>query len=171
MATFPVFKAGALAVKTLAKPLASVLKESAKDHPLFRKACIRIGQLVHTTSTKLNMRLLGHKVKDIKPLNEAAAVSRGADMMGEGFIYSVSLTTVAAEVYRRDKIAEVKTAEKKRAEREKEEQMAKRFQNLHQELAALTQRSEVLTREVSLLKDKVAATDQPKSLISRVLNL
>jgi len=67
MATFPVFKAGALAVKTLAKPLASVLKESAKDHPLFRKACIRIGQLVHTTSTKLNMRLLGHKVKDIKP--------------------------------------------------------------------------------------------------------
>jgi len=49
--------------------------------------------------------------------------------------------------------------------------MAKRFQNLHQELAALTQRSEVLTREVSLLKDKMAATDQPKSLISRVLNL
>mmetsp|Transcript_1285 Transcript_1285/g.1965 ORF Transcript_1285/g.1965 Transcript_1285/m.1965 type:complete len:116 (-) Transcript_1285:983-1330(-) len=108
MSAFPLLKVGTLAVKTLAKPLANVLKEQAKDHPELRRICVNIGQFVNEKSVKVNMRFLGHKITEVKPLNESAAVSKGADILGEGFIYSVSVATVLVEVYRREKENQVK---------------------------------------------------------------
>lgn len=54
-------KISTLVIRTLAKPISATLKEQAKSHATFRKACVGIAQTVHRFDINLRMNLLGEK--------------------------------------------------------------------------------------------------------------
>jgi len=51
-------KFGSLVIRTLAKPIASRIRAQAREHPSFRKVCIRIAQQVHQIDMRLRLGIL-----------------------------------------------------------------------------------------------------------------
>lgn len=139
----PVFKLGTLALKSFCKPIGNRIKKEAGYHPRFRNFIINIAQANHRLSTKLQRRVYGHATDvAIRPLNEDKAVQAAADLLGELFVFSVAGVAVIFEVQRSS-----------RSEARKEE--ARR-----QELEALKQRDEELTREIEFLKNRIDDLEQ-----------
>ncbi|CAK7913427.1 hypothetical protein CAAN1_20S01134 [[Candida] anglica] len=98
-------KLTSLLVRTVAKPIATTLKAQAKDHDLFKNACIRIAQTVHSTDLRLRMKLLGESKIKIRPLNDKKAIENGANLLSEFFIFSVAGSLILYESYRSRKKA------------------------------------------------------------------
>eukprot|EP00850_Spirogloea_muscicola_P004267 SM000018S03632 [mRNA] locus=s18:396929:397655:+ [translate_table: standard] len=109
----PFAKLGTLLLRTLSKPLATQVKRRAASHPKFREAIVNFAQArqgpspwlaptrlqyyshatlqgYHKLNVSLQRQLYG-VTSDIavKPLNEEAAVSTAADLVGELIIFSV----------------------------------------------------------------------------------
>lgn len=98
-------KLTSLLVRTVAKPVANVIKAQAKEHEFFRQTCIRIAQTAHLTDLRLRMSLLGEKRIKIRPLNDKKAVENGANFMSEFFIFLVAGSLILYETYRSRKKA------------------------------------------------------------------
>ncbi|GHJ85323.1 hypothetical protein NliqN6_1725 [Naganishia liquefaciens] len=90
----------ALAVRTAAKPIANWLKSQATQHDAFKDVCISLAQRMHRTETKMRQGLLNVPSKDIRPLNDAKAVSNGANALAEGFLFMVAAGLIVGEAYR-----------------------------------------------------------------------
>ncbi|KAF9588647.1 hypothetical protein IFM89_014368 [Coptis chinensis] len=134
----PFVKLGTLALKTLCKPIASRLKNEAGKHPRFRQLIVEFAQVNHRFTTTMQRRIYGHATDvEIRPLNEEKAVQAAADLLGELFVFSVAGAAIIFEVQR-----------SARSEARKEEVR-------RQELEAMRQRDEELSREVQLLKQKL----------------
>ncbi|XP_044460571.1 OPA3-like protein [Mangifera indica] len=139
----PVVKLGTLVLKTLSKPLAAKLKQQAAFHPRFRQFIIGIAQANHRITTRMQRRIHSHATDvEIRPLNEEKAVQAAVDLIGEIFIFSVAGAAVIFEVQR-----------SARSEARKEEIRK-------QEMEALRQRDENLSREVELLRQKLEELEQ-----------
>lgn len=89
-----------LFIRTLAKPIANQIKSHARDHPTFRKRCIKVAQAIHRTEAGLRTRLLNENKKKIKPLNDAKAIETGATFVAEGFVFSVAASLILYESWR-----------------------------------------------------------------------
>lgn len=98
-------KLTSLLIRTVAKPIATGLKQQAKEHDKFRLACIRIAQTIHSTDLRLRMSLLGEKKIKIRPLNDNKAIDNGATFILEFFIFSVAGLLIFYEAYRSRKKA------------------------------------------------------------------
>ena len=61
-------KFGALAIRTLSKPVANAIKRRSADHPRFKAGCIAFAQMWHRLEVNWSIRLLGHEAKKIRPL-------------------------------------------------------------------------------------------------------
>ncbi|KAK7826601.1 OPA3-like protein [Quercus suber] len=134
----PVVKLGTLALKTICKPIANRLKKEAGLHPKFRHFIIDFAQANHRFTTKMQRRIYGQATNAaIRPLNEEKAVQAAADLLGELFIFTVAGAAVIFEVQRSS-----------RSEARKEELR-------RQELQAMKQRDDDLTKEVELLRHKI----------------
>ncbi|KAM3697513.1 hypothetical protein ACJW30_06G118700 [Castanea mollissima] len=134
----PVVKLGTLALKTICKPIANRLKKEAGLHPKFRRFIIDFAQANHRFTTKMQRRIYGQATNAaIRPLNEEKAVQAAADLLGELFIFTVAGAAVIFEVQRSS-----------RSEARKEELRK-------QELQAMKQRDDDLTKEVELLRHKI----------------
>ncbi|XP_023554627.1 optic atrophy 3 protein homolog [Cucurbita pepo subsp. pepo] len=134
----PFVKLGALALKTICKPIANRLKKEAGLHPKFRQYIINIAQANHRFSTNVQRRIYGHATDAaIRPLNEEKAVQAAADLLGELFVFTVAGAAVIFEVQRNS-----------RSEARKEELR-------RQELEAMKQRDDDLAREIEILKQKI----------------
>ncbi|KAK4577693.1 hypothetical protein RGQ29_027988 [Quercus rubra] len=134
----PVVKLGTLALKTICKPIANRLKKEAGLHPKFRHFIIDFAQANHRFTTKMQRRIYGQATNAaIRPLNEEKAVQAAADLLGELFIFTVAGAAVIFEVQRSS-----------RSEARKEELRK-------QELQAMKQRDDDLTKEVGLLRHKI----------------
>lgn len=139
----PLLKLGTLALKTLSKPVASRLKHQAAIHPRFRQLIINMAQANHQITTKMQRRIYGHATDvTIHPLNEEKAVQAAVDLIGELFVFSVGGVLLIFEVQRSS-----------RSEARKEELRK-------QELGAVKQVSEDLSKEVELLKDRLQELEQ-----------
>lgn len=138
MVVLPVVKLGALALKTLSKPIASRIKHQASLHPKFRQLIINLAQANHRFTTTMQRRVYGHATNvEIRPLNEEKAVQAAVDLLGELFVFSVAGAAVIFEVQRSS-----------RSEAKKEELR-------RQELEAIKQRSDDLARQIDCLKQKL----------------
>ncbi|KAF8424514.1 optic atrophy 3-like protein, partial [Tirmania nivea] len=51
-------KLGSLVIRTVSKPIANAIKAQARDHPTFRRICIRLAQSLHRTDMRLRLGLL-----------------------------------------------------------------------------------------------------------------
>ncbi|CAH1767167.1 21176_t:CDS:2 [Entrophospora sp. SA101] len=83
-------KLGILLIRTIAKPIASSIKEYSKRHPYFKQICINIAQATHRLEIKLKMNLLGQKSEKFRPLNDKKAVEIGANFLGESIVFGVA---------------------------------------------------------------------------------
>jgi len=148
-------KLGLLAVKTISKPVATQLKSYAKEPGIFRSSCALFGQSSHIIGTRLNVRLLGHRINKVKPLGEAEAVAKGADLFGELFIYTVSGGAIVFEYSRSSKESERKAQDKKERQRIKEQKM-------HDQLSSIHKRIDELHEETKNLKSALAELEEKK---------
>lgn len=89
-----------LVVRTVAKPLAGALKAQAKEHELFKNACILLAQALHLWDIKMRMRLLGENKIKVRPLNDKKAIENGANFLLEFFIFLVAGLLILYESYR-----------------------------------------------------------------------
>ncbi|KAI9559115.1 hypothetical protein GHT06_015904 [Daphnia sinensis] len=104
MSALPVAKLAALVVKQLAKPLANLAKEKAKESYFFRTyICMPPAQFYHRCEVKLKMWAMNlGKAVEIPKLNEAMAIELGGTLLGEGIIFITGAVLVTAEVVRRN---------------------------------------------------------------------
>ncbi|XP_046401999.1 putative OPA3-like protein CG13603 isoform X1 [Ischnura elegans] len=89
---FPVAKLGGLILKQISKPIANILKERAKKSHFFRTyVCMPPAQFYNWCEVKAKMWVmnLGRPV-NIPSLNEAMAIELGANLLGEGIIFSIA---------------------------------------------------------------------------------
>ncbi|KAI8802796.1 optic atrophy 3 protein-domain-containing protein [Cladochytrium replicatum] len=116
-------KLGSLLLRTLAKPLATSIKNQAKQHPSFKKFCIDVAQTYHRAETNMKMRFLDYKVEgNVRPLNDVRAVELGANFLSEALVFGVAVITVVGETVRQTrKSSKQKTAVEESLETLKEE--------------------------------------------------
>lgn len=103
----PLIKLGYLLIRTVAKPVANVMKQQTKNHPGFRSMCVRLAQTYHRTEIKMSRRLGGASKAvteaAVRPLDEQKAIEVGANFLGETLVFIVAGTvlildqTVAAQ--------------------------------------------------------------------------
>ncbi|SOV02200.1 uncharacterized protein UDID_03919 [Ustilago sp. UG-2017a] len=94
-------KIATLAIRTLAKPIATQLKNQAAQHERFRKFCIALAQRMHRTEMALRTNLLPNGVQQkVRPLNDAKAIANGANAISEGFLFFVAAALILGETYR-----------------------------------------------------------------------
>ncbi|KAK9463867.1 optic atrophy 3 protein-domain-containing protein [Lipomyces oligophaga] len=92
-------KISALAIRTIAKPIANSVKARAKVHGPFRRACIGVAQILHSSDVRMRQKLLGSNVK-IRPLNDAKAIEMGANFLSESVLFGVAAGVVIFETVR-----------------------------------------------------------------------
>lgn len=153
-------KVGVLVIKQLTKPLAKRAKSHAKASPVFASQCIRVGNVVNQFTHYVNVRMLGGRILKVKPLDDAVAVERGAEVLSEGLIIGVGALLITLEYARKDMIAAEKDALKKRNERRKEKlrqlELNSRFAELRQEVLNLR-------NEVAILRNQQSSEKVPET--------
>lgn len=99
---FPAAKLGGLLVKQVSKPLATVIKNSAKNSPIFRKyVCMPPAQFYNWCEIKTKMWILNlGKPVNIPVLNESQAIELGANLLGEAIIFFVAAVALISEYTR-----------------------------------------------------------------------
>lgn len=104
---FPIVKLGALAVRQIAKPLANVIKSRAKSSPFFRTyVCMPPAQFYHWCEVNVKMRMLNlGKPREVKKLDQNAAIELGAELLGEFVMFTVAAVTLTAEYVRQSRKA------------------------------------------------------------------
>jgi len=116
MSAIPFVKMGTLLLKQASKPFASNFKKYAHTSPALQGLCMSLGRFWNRGTTRINMMTLGHKVKKVKPLSDEDAIIKGADLLGEGIVYSAAVAAVFLEYRRKD----IEADEKKQKALEKE---------------------------------------------------
>ena len=89
-------------VKTLSKPVAKQLKHQFVKQPITRNGLILFGQASHAISTRMTIWSSGYKVRSIAKIEDEKALTLGADLISEAFIFGVSGGIVVFE-YNRSK--------------------------------------------------------------------
>ncbi|GAA6025327.1 hypothetical protein JCM11491_000391 [Sporobolomyces phaffii] len=93
-------KIASLFLRTLSKPIATKIKQRAKDHDGFKTRTIAMAQFLHRAEMNLRVSLLGESPKHIRPLSESRAIESGANFLSEGFLFAVAATIILGETYR-----------------------------------------------------------------------
>ncbi|GAA5910210.1 uncharacterized protein JCM6883_001113 [Sporobolomyces salmoneus] len=93
-------KIASLLLRTLSKPIATKIKQRAKDHEGFKTRTIGMAQFLHRAEMNLRVSLLGESPKHVRPLSESRAIESGANFLSEGFLFTVAATIIIGETYR-----------------------------------------------------------------------
>lgn len=131
----PLVKLGYLLIRTVAKPISSVIKRQAKDHPQFRRACVRLAQLYHRVDVRMRRRLAARAGEDassgaaVRPLDEQKAIELGANFIGEALVFAVAGAVLVAD-----------SARSHRAEMARRRLVEEKFDQIFAQLADLSRR-------------------------------
>ncbi|KAK7203522.1 optic atrophy 3 protein-domain-containing protein [Myxozyma melibiosi] len=94
-------KIGTLLIRTIAKPIANGVKSRAKVSGPFRKTCIAVAQVLHSTDVRLRQSLMGKAgTQKVRPLNDAKAIEMGANFLSETLLFAVAAGVVIFESVR-----------------------------------------------------------------------
>ncbi|KAF8456163.1 optic atrophy 3 protein-domain-containing protein, partial [Terfezia claveryi] len=96
-------KLGSLVIRTISKPIATAIKAQARDHPTFRRICIRLAQSLHRTDMQIHPTTtytVNGRTYHIRPLSETKAIDRGAAFISEFFLFAVAGSLILFESLR-----------------------------------------------------------------------
>jgi len=137
MAPLPLAKLGSLLIKTLSKPVAKRIKSQMIKNDITRDGLIWVGQKTHALTTRMEIWSSGYTVRSINKLEETEALSRGADILSETFLFGVSGVILVYEYNR--------SSEKERLKEEKRlQQIRDDASKLQAKLVSLDKRLEAL---------------------------
>lgn len=86
------FKVGALALKTLAKPLGSRFEKWAMTHPVARRSVINASQVLHKWEVYITRGAEGKTGKAfVGAMTEEKSLELASKLASEGFVFTVSL--------------------------------------------------------------------------------
>ncbi|XP_065167899.1 putative OPA3-like protein CG13603 isoform X1 [Atheta coriaria] len=139
---FPLAKLGTLFIKQITKPIAEMVKKQAVQHHFVRRwICIPPAQLYHWSEVKMKMWILNlGKPVNIPVLNEQQAIELGANLLGEGVIFTIAALILINE-YQRSSAKEAKKEAATKAEKQVLEQ------NIH-DLYFITQKQATQINEL-----------------------
>jgi hypothetical protein len=126
-----------LFIKTLAKPMAKQVKHQFVKQPMTRSWLIWVGQTAHATTTRMTIWSSGYKVRSISKIEDEAALSRGADLLSESFIFSVSVAILMYEYNRSNVKEEKKRAAKMQLIRDNATKLQAKLDSLDKRLVSL----------------------------------
>lgn len=113
-----VFKVGALALKTLAKPLGDRFKNWVMTHPQYRQAVLRTAQRIHGFEVMVTRKAEGKEGKAfIGSMTEEKSVELASKIASESFLFAVGSLIIFLE-YDRSRRKEVQKQQKEAAERQ-----------------------------------------------------
>jgi hypothetical protein len=98
--SYSLAKLAGLLIKTLSKPVAKQIKSQMVKYDSTRTSLIWIGQQTNAITTRMTIWSSGYTVRSITPLEEGEALSRGAEIMSESFIFLVGGSIVVWEYHR-----------------------------------------------------------------------
>lgn len=155
---FPLAKLGVLAIRQIAKPLANVIKNRAKASPIFRDyICMPPAQIYHWCEVNVKMRMLNlGKPREVRKLDQNAAIELGADLLGEIVIFTVGAVVLILEYSRQARNA-AKAADEE----------ADRWSNIESRLTEL----EILSNEQQLEIQDLTKKLFPKKPVKEIKQL
>ncbi|XP_057368380.1 putative OPA3-like protein CG13603 isoform X2 [Daphnia carinata] len=168
MSALPVAKLAALVVKQLAKPLANLAKEKAKESYFFRTyICMPPAQFYHRCEVKLKMWAMNlGKAVEIPKLNEAMAIELGGTLLGEGIIFITGAVLVTAEVVRRNK----KDTAIEQARRNEMESILDRLRDMEIESSRQDAQLREINRLCLALQSSIAVSQSQESAGNKAKN-
>ena len=134
----PLLKLFFLAVKQVAKPVASRVKNFAVRSPTFSALMGRLGNGLYRNSVQIERIADGKEaMTTVAKLNQKRAVEEGSEFLAEVVVYSVSAVVLGVEYMVSKRKDEAKAAEVKRLEEANEELQWQEFAQLHKRVANL----------------------------------
>ena len=124
--------------------MAKRVKHYFSQSPFTQNILIAIGQSTHRITTRMTIWSAGFKVKNIQPLEKEAALTGGAEFIGEFFIFAVAGSLVVFE-YDKSKQKELK----------KDNALKEKMENNTRVASSLEQRLEKLEIELKQLEHSV----------------
>lgn len=124
----PTLKLASLAIRTLAKPIATHIKTQARDHARFRNVCIAIAQNIHKVDIRLRLGLLRDTTKNLAAHDAAEKARKHADALkklkeGEA-IYPAASAQVRSDLLAPEVVAQEEEKKKNLEERRAAEKAA-----------------------------------------------
>ena len=154
-ASLPIAKLGGLFVKTLSKPLSKAVKNNLSQYEFSKNILVGIGQRSNTVTTYLTMLASGFRVRKIKPLEREKALKTGAEVVGEGFVLSVSFAVAINEYNRSAKKAELKNEQKRERIRETQRVLQAKLNTLDLRIKAI---EDLLKKQQEIEEQKTILT-------------
>lgn len=113
-----VFKVGALALKTLAKPLGDRFKNWVMTHPQYRQTVLSAAQRIHGFEIMITRKAEGKEGRAfIGAMTEEKSVELASKIASESFLFAVGSLIIFLE-YDRTRRKEVQKQQKEAAERQ-----------------------------------------------------
>mmetsp|Transcript_47828 Transcript_47828/g.94847 ORF Transcript_47828/g.94847 Transcript_47828/m.94847 type:complete len:165 (-) Transcript_47828:7-501(-) len=147
-----VIKLSTLLIKTLSKPLAKGLKTRLTTNLFWTARTIDIGQFTHKYWSLLQIRAAGHKTLRVKPLDEAAALNQGADMVSEGFVFGVAALAMLFELNRSNAAKVQDGLAKKAKELEATNKLDRRLRGIEDRLERMEEAQKEAERALAAAK-------------------
>lgn len=121
------------------------IKLQAQNHPSARKLAAGLGRKYDAFSQRLDAVFSGQRLKELKPVTDAHALTMGTELISQAFLLSTALGLVFLEYWRNNKVKEeenaIKKAEKAQRQQVKESRLARMeamLAHLETRLAAIT---------------------------------
>ncbi|TFK32595.1 optic atrophy 3 protein-domain-containing protein [Crucibulum laeve] len=154
-------KLATLIIRTVAKPIASRIKQQAVQHERFRTFCVDLAQFMYRSEVKLRTNILGEPARHIRPLSENRAIENGANSLAEGFLFSVAAALIIGEAWRSS-----------RSQSKRRDSVDDQLDDLGTRLTELTARVDKITQswEDQLMEEK-QRNDELARILERVVEI
>lgn len=147
-------KLWSLGIKTAAKPLARRFKKTAEGSQFWRSVFVGYAQWHHRMEHHISVRILGHPVREVKPLDETKAIADGSELLSEVFIFSSAMIAVVFELSRREYQDQHKKDEVAKKERMFKSELEKRLSSLELRIIELEEEKIRMKEHRMLLEGK-----------------
>jgi optic atrophy 3 protein len=144
MPVLPLAQLGYLFVRTVAKPVATAIKNRMKKHPSFKRGCLQMAQAYHRWERRMKVHLMGIKLANVQPLSEEKAIELGANMLSETILFTVAGALIYVDFVRRSA-----------KDKEKESNKLETLLTLQRELATLQQNFLLVEHEQRKLREQI----------------
>lgn len=128
--------------------MAKQVKHQAIKIPMTRSALIWVGQTSHGITTRMTIWSSGYKVRSITKIEDEKALSRGADLLSESFIFSVSVGILMYEYNRSSIKEEKKEAAKLQKIRDDASKLQAKLDSLDKRLVSLEEFAKTNRRSI-----------------------
>ena len=128
--------------------MAKQVKHQAIKIPITRSALIWVGQTSHGITTRMTIWSSGYKVRSITKIEDEKALSLGADLLSESFIFSVSVGILMYEYNRSSIKEEKKEAAKLQKIRDDASKLQAKLDSLDKRLVSLEEFAKANRRSI-----------------------